>query len=103
MDVYRNTLPFVELSGPTYFNPIVQEVMKLAQYSKDNQLDQYYVLLILTDGVIHDMQPTISSLVSSSHLPLSIIIIGVGKEDFTQMEVLDGDNGLVDQNRKKKK
>jgi copine 1/2/3 len=44
------------------------------------------------------MNPTITSIVNSSHLPMSIIIIGVGKEDFTQMEILDGDNGLVDSN-----
>jgi len=27
-------------------------------------------------------------------LPLSIIIIGVGDADFTDMDVLDGDEGL---------
>jgi copine 1/2/3 len=47
------------------------------------------------------MNPTITSIVNSSHLPMSIIIIGVGKEDFTQMEILDGDNGLVDSNSRR--
>lgn len=32
----------------------------------------------------------------ASDLPLSIIIIGVGNADFNKMEILDGDNGLVD-------
>jgi len=29
--------------------------------------------------------------VKASYLPLSIIIVGLGDEDFTQMEVLDAD------------
>ncbi len=39
---------------------------------------------------------TIRSIVNSSHLPMSIIIVGIGNEDFREMEVLDGDDGLVD-------
>jgi hypothetical protein len=52
--------------------------------------------LILTDGEIHDMEATKSSIVNASHLPLSIIIVGIGNSDFTNMEILDGDNGLID-------
>nr|GMD43706.1 protein BONZAI 3-like [Ipomoea batatas] len=29
----------------------------------------------------------------ASDLPLSILVIGVGNADFTQMEILDADNG----------
>jgi len=32
--------------------------------------------------------------VANSHLPLSIIIVGVGKSNFDNMNTLDGDNGL---------
>ena len=49
------------------------------------------MLLILTDGEIHDMSETKSLLVDLSSLPCSVIIIGVGKENFEQMHVLDGD------------
>ena len=49
------------------------------------------ILLILTDGEIHDMQNTIDLICESSNLPLSIIITGVGNEDFTNMEILDAD------------
>ena len=53
--------------------------------------------MILTDGIIDDMKETIDELVKSSSLPLSIIIIGVGKEDFSSMEILDADeNPLID-------
>ncbi len=70
--------------------------MKLASSLKDSPGDPYFVLLILTDGEIHDMEATKSSIVASSHLPLSIIIIGIGNAEFANMEILDGDQGLFD-------
>ena len=36
-------------------------------------------------GIINDMQATIQAIVSSSGLPLSIIIVGVGGADFGAM------------------
>ena len=51
---------------------------------------KYLILLILTDGEIHDMDPTIELLVNASNLPLSVLIVGVGNADFTNMEVDDG-------------
>lgn len=56
---------------------------------------QYFVLLIITDGVITDMDQTRAAIVAASHLPMSIIIVGVGGADFTDMEILDGDDGCL--------
>ena len=53
------------------------------------------MLLILTDGEIHDMNETINKIVYAADLPMSIIIIGVGNADFKNMERLDGDSGLI--------
>jgi hypothetical protein len=50
--------------------------------------------LILTDGVITDMDQAKESIVEASSLPLSIIIVGVGGADFQMMEELDCDEGL---------
>ena len=47
--------------------------------------------MILTDGIITDMDDTVDNIVKASKLPLSIIIIGIGDSDFTGMEILDGD------------
>lgn len=54
----------------------------------------YSVLIIITDGEIHDMDKTIDLIIRSGALPLSIIIIGVGNENFNNMKILDGDSGL---------
>eukprot|EP00729_Bicosta_minor_P026774 gene26774-22079_t len=45
----------------------------------------YYVQLIVTDGAITDMAATKDMIVASSHLPISIIIVGVGTADFSKM------------------
>lgn len=56
---------------------------------------EYFILLIITDGVITDMQNTKQAIVKAAKLPMSIIIVGVGNEDFTAMEELDGDEVRV--------
>ena len=49
------------------------------------------MLLILTDGEIHDMDDVKDLVCRAADLPCSIIIVGVGNEAFTMMEELDGD------------
>lgn len=60
---------------------------------------QYFILLMLTDGVISDMQDTQRAIIHASRLPMSIIIVGVGDANFSAMNVLDADEkrwvGLV--------
>ena len=55
----------------------------------------YHVLLILTDGAIHDMKETKNIIFKLALHPVSIIIIGVGNADFTMMEELDGDGARL--------
>jgi hypothetical protein len=66
--------------------------MKVVQENKERGSNEYIILLILTDGEIHDMENTINCLIQSAKLPLLIIIVGIGSEDFTKMEILDGDD-----------
>jgi len=57
------------------------------------QAEQHYsILLIITDGVINDMDATVGAVVAASTKPLSIIIVGVGSADFALMEKLDADD-----------
>lgn len=48
--------------------------------------------MILTDGIINDLEKTIDEVVLGSVLPLSIIIVGIGEADFDQMDLLDADD-----------
>lgn len=59
--------------------------MKIANQCKNNGSNSYQILLILTDGEIHDMPDVTDLIVSAAQLPMSIIIVGVGNADFTNM------------------
>uniref|UniRef100_A0A8C7S7T1 Copine-3 n=1 Tax=Oncorhynchus mykiss TaxID=8022 RepID=A0A8C7S7T1_ONCMY len=96
VEAYRVCLPQVKLYGPTNFSPIINHVARFAmQATQQKTASQYFVLLIITDGVITDLDQTRSAIVNASRLPMSIIIIGVGGADFTAMEFLDGDDGRL--------
>ncbi|XP_063062950.1 copine-3-like isoform X1 [Engraulis encrasicolus] len=96
IEAYRVCLPQVRLYGPTNFSPIINHVARFAyDAASQKSASQYYVLLIITDGVITDLDQTRSAIVNASRLPMSIIIVGVGGADFSAMEFLDGDDGRL--------
>ena len=90
---YKHNLPHVHMAGPTFFSSIMDIFMDFAVEGRE--LRTYYVLLILTDGEIHDMPETKRLIVEASKLPCSIIIVGVGNEDFDKMEELDSDEKIL--------
>ncbi|MED6264795.1 Copine-3 [Characodon lateralis] len=93
---YQQCLLQVKLYGPTNFSPIINHVAHFGREALQQQTaSQYFVLLIITDGVITDMDETRTAIVNASRLPMSIIIIGVGGADFSAMEFLDGDDGIL--------
>ncbi len=91
-EVYRNTLQQITFSGPTYFAQILKQVIDVTSRRYQQDQNNYSVFLLLTDGVVNDLQATIDQIVSGCYHPLSIIIVGIGNEDFKNMEVLDADN-----------
>jgi len=90
---YKSCISRVQLYGPTNFSPTINHVAKIARNFVDGS--QYFILLIVTDGVITDMEQTKTAIVDAAKLPMSIIIIGVGGADFDAMEELDGDTVRV--------
>ncbi|XP_052824651.1 copine-8 isoform X2 [Octopus bimaculoides] len=93
IDAYHHTLHSVQLYGPTNFAPCINYVARCASLHQDG--NDYFILLILTDGIITDMPQTMEAVVNASKLPMSIIIIGIGDADFEAMEILDGDEVRV--------
>ena len=59
----------------------------------------YHIMIILTDGDIHDMPLTKDIIVEGSNFPLSIIIIGLGESTFDKMIELDGDDVVLTNTR----
>ncbi|XP_025014113.1 protein BONZAI 1 isoform X2 [Ricinus communis] len=93
MMAYTSALFNVSLAGPTLFGPVINTAALIASQSLANGGKKYFVLLIITDGVVTDLQETKDAIVKASDLPLSILIVGVGGADFKEMEILDADKG----------
>ncbi|CAM4677038.1 unnamed protein product [Leuciscus chuanchicus] len=93
LEAYYDCLRKVQLYGPTNFSPVINQVAQSASEVTDGS--QYFVLLIITDGVISDMVQTREAVVTAASLPMSIIIVGVGPAEFDAMEELDGDEVRV--------
>ena len=103
LNTYRNILNQTKLYGPTFFHYIIDQVINVVKEDvmAENKMN-YNILMILTDGIIDDMDETIDSLVEASFLPISVIIIGIGDADFSNMDILDADDEpLVDKNGRK--
>lgn len=89
---YRTALGGVTLSGPTHFADSIAHATRLAgavPFSASYQ--DYHVLLLVTDGEVMDMAASQRAIAAAAGLPLSIIIVGVGRGPFGRMEDLDGD------------
>ena len=102
MKEYYSCLDKIYFSGPTCFAPIINKI--ISEIKKENDILEYHVLMILTDGKIDDFEDTVDALVEGSFLPLSVIIIGIGDNpDFNFMEQLDGDDiPIISRNGKKR-
>lgn len=100
LQAYQYCIRQVQLYGPTNVAPIIHHVARFATQARDQEMNgrgaaAYYVLLLLTDGALTDVDATIDAIVLASTLPMSLIIVGVGGADFTLMNVLDGDDGVL--------
>ena len=90
INAYRNSFDNLYLAGPTNFCPMIKKAIERIKIENDPL--KYHILLILTDGIIYDMDETVDALVEASFLPLSVIIIGIGNDHFREMIELDGDD-----------
>eukprot|EP00347_Sterkiella_histriomuscorum_P019986 403339535 len=108
---YMSCLEQVQFHGPSAFAPVIRFCSKIATHRPVSQDDQfYYILVMIVNGHISDMESTIESIVAASDVPMSIIIIAVGDGDsedgevgvFKNLSALDADDrALVDINGKK--
>ncbi|XP_044276818.1 copine-6 [Varanus komodoensis] len=97
IEAYKRCLPQIQLYGPTNVAPIINKVAApAAEEEKTGLPTKYRVLLVLTDGVVSDMPEACDAVVRASRLPLSIIIVGIGNADFSDMRELNGDRGMLE-------
>ena len=103
LKLYREKVPKLRFSGPTYFAPLINTLNNTVKDElSQGKTMNYNILMILTDGQIGDMRETIDALVEASFLPISVIIVGIGNGPFGNMDILDADeNPLFDKNQRK--
>lgn len=92
LETYQRNLSKFKFSEPSNFAEVIRYIGDCAQWHLTNKYYySYFVLLIITDGQISDMDETTDEIVRCSNLPLSIIITGVGDRNFSDMDCLDAD------------
>lgn len=92
IESYKNALSVLKLHGPTNFSYFLDYLNSMVEYEVvQNQMNKYYIMLVITDGDITDLNDTIDQVVRATALPISIIIVGVGDESFEAMHTLDAD------------
>ena len=102
LSTYRNILPVIQFCNNNLFSPIIKEVIKrINEKIKEVNYHFYNILMILTNGDINDINDTIDNIVQASFLPISIIIIGIGNNDFGNLDFLFSDDDLIDSNNRK--
>ena len=89
IEAYRQAVDTVVVNGPTRFSEIFKVGSEWAQSLVGSS--GYLILLVVTDGSMTDFRETVDILVPMSKLPASIVIVGVGDSDFSNMDRLDAD------------
>ncbi|XP_031273443.1 uncharacterized protein LOC116131920 [Pistacia vera] len=74
MAAYANALHNVSLAGPTLFGQVINMAAQITGQSLSHDSSKYFVLLIITDGVLTDLQETKDALVRASDLPLQFLM-----------------------------
>ena len=92
MGVYTYAINNIELNGPTYFEPVSRRVLKQVIDQQLKNEYSYSFLLLVTDGLNDDMREMIDFIVEASKHGLSIVIVGIGNENFDNMKKLDAGN-----------
>ena len=85
LNVYRNKLPKLELAYPSDLSPVIEKC--LDRITEENDKTYYHILFIIMDGGVDDIEQTVESLKKASSMPLSVVIVGIGKS-FNRVDKL---------------
>jgi len=91
---YRQVFKWgIKMSHPAVLTEAIENASAYATNSLESAQEEggqrYTILLILTDGQMNHIEETKIALINASESPISIVILGIGVNDFTNCEDLD--------------
>ncbi|ORY01096.1 Copine-domain-containing protein, partial [Basidiobolus meristosporus CBS 931.73] len=100
LSAYENAVNDIIPIEPTRLAPVIHSVCdKISQglaIPSVGGAQNYHVLVVVTDGQIDDMEESAKAVIRGSKLPLSMIIVGIGKQNFDGMDLLDADDNVLE-------
>lgn len=81
---YNEVVSTVNLSGPTSFTPLIKKSIQVCK-----EENQYYILIIITDGETMTPEEDAKTIVEASNYPISIICVGVGDGPWDTLKEFD--------------
>ena len=95
ISLYKKAVNTTIFGTGTFFSSVIVKTYniirnKMIKNKGTNSLN-YNVLLIISDGKIHDIDWTIAWLKYCSNLPFSVVVIGVGEHATKDMKILNGE------------
>ena len=99
IESYLKAIEYIEPTKPASINELIKIVKEWA--IRDSKNNAYQVLIILTAGHLDNVKGSIDMLVDMSSLPVSIVLVGIGDNDFSTLEKLDGDKKWLRNSKKK--
>ena len=84
LEEYYSAIRGTSEAGPINFEKILKEMG--AYIEKFTRQNTYHIFTIISNSNTNDVQATQKALMNLSHLPVSIIIIGVGNGDFRKID-----------------
>lgn len=94
LEAYRSTFKRgLCMSSPVVYTDVIKIAAKTANMKFEKASSEgrqsYSILLILTHGCVSDINATKAALKEAASAPLSIILVGIGRNDFSAMTFLD--------------
>ena len=95
LDLYSGAKGLVKPISASQLAPVLQNISKKVRSCYlEGELD-YTILVILTASEVPDLYQTANALNQSSKLPMSIVVVGLGKSRFESMKILEVGAGEV--------
>jgi hypothetical protein len=92
LDAYSNSIETIEFAAPARMTSAVR---KACQHAAGHKRATYTVVLVFTQGVLNaeDFAELKEALLDAEATPVSVVVVGVGASDFSQLSELGAGDG----------